>query len=69
MQKIRLIRTVPLEQLMLETDAPVLPPVDGVINEPTYVLLSALAVASIKSEDILNVIERTTLNAKNFFGL
>ena len=68
-QKIRLVKTVPLEQLMLETDAPVLPPIDGVVNEPVYVLISAFAASKIKDEDILNVIEVTTLNAKEFFSI
>jgi len=68
-QKIRLVKTVPLEQLMLETDSPVLPPADGVVNEPVYVLISAFAASKIKNEDIINVIEATTFNAKEFFGI
>lgn len=68
-QKIRLVKTVPMEQLLLETDSPVLSPINGVLNEPSYVLYSALSVSILKELDVLEVIERTTLNAKEFFEI
>ncbi len=68
-QKINLIRAVPLEQLMLETDTPVLSPIPDEINEPINVMVSALAVTVVKEIDLEEVIKITSRNAVNFFNL
>ncbi|MGQ4890856.1 MAG: TatD family hydrolase [Candidatus Njordarchaeia archaeon] len=68
-QKINLIKAVPIEQLMLETDSPVLSPLPDTVNEPSNVLLSALIVAKVKDMDVRDVIEVTYRNATSFFRI
>ncbi len=68
-QKINLIKAVPIEQLLLETDSPVLSPIPDVLNEPINVLLSVLIVSQIKDMDPKDVINITYKNAKKFFKL
>ncbi|MFH1355248.1 MAG: TatD family hydrolase [Candidatus Omnitrophota bacterium] len=66
-----LVRLVPIDRLMLETDAPFLSPEEyrGRRNEPIYVKLLADKIASIKGVSFEEVAKATTENAKNFFGL
>ncbi len=68
-QKINLVKVVPIEQLMLETDSPVLAPLPNMINEPMNVLISAYVVAVIKGMDPKEVIDQTTRNAREFFKI
>jgi TatD DNase family protein len=67
----RTIKQCPLEQIMIETDAPYLAPVPyrGKRNEPAYVMEVAKLLANLKglSLDELNVI--TTETTVAFFGL
>lgn len=62
-------REIPLEKLLVETDAPYLTPVPfrGKRNEPSYVLYVAEAIALEKKISLDNVIEATTLNTYNLF--
>jgi len=62
---------VPMERLMLETDAPYLPPEGfrGKRNVPAWVRYAAETVASVKGAAFERICEATTLNAKNFFGI
>ncbi len=62
---------IPLEHLLLETDAPFLTPVPkrGSINEPAYVKFVAEHVAHIKNTSIEEVARVTTANATNLFSL
>lgn len=66
-----LVKITPLERLMLETDAPFLPPEDfrGRRNEPLYVKYLAREIARIKEISEEEVARVTTENAINFFGL
>lgn len=59
----------PIEQILLETDAPYLTPVPfrGVENAPFYLPLVAQAVAAEKGLDPEAVIAQTTLNAQQLF--
>ncbi|MCS7385985.1 MAG: TatD family hydrolase [archaeon GB-1867-005] len=68
-QKQKLVRALPLEQLMLETDSPVLSPILGRRNEPANILYAARKVAEIKGVSVEKVAEITTQNAINFFSL
>lgn len=66
-----LVRAVPLEKLMLETDAPFLPPEGfrGKRNEPLFVKMLAEEIARIKQVDVNEVARATTENAKRFFNI
>jgi TatD DNase family protein len=65
------VKAVPLEKLMVETDCPFLPPADkrGQRNEPAYVVETAKKVAEIKEISLEAVARATTDNAKRLFGL
>ena len=67
----RTIRECPLEQMMVETDAPYLAPVPhrGKRNEPMYVLEVARLIVKVKEVSLEEVDRRTTENAVVFFGL
>jgi len=66
-----LVKLTPLARLMLETDAPFLPPEGfrGKRNEPAYVKLLAEEISCIKEVGIEEVARVTTENAKEFFRL
>jgi TatD DNase family protein len=66
-----IVRKLPLEFLLVETDAPFLTPVPfrGKRNEPGYVRYTAEKVAEIKKVPIEKVAEVTTKNAMRIFGL
>jgi len=66
-----LIRSIPRDRLMVETDGPYLAPEPhrGRRNEPAYVVRVAEALAEIRGEDLQEVQGYTTTNAVRFFGL
>ena len=68
-QKQKLAKALPLENLMVETDAPVLAPVRGQRNEPANLPLAVKAIAELKGLSFEEVAEVTYENAKRFFGL
>lgn len=65
------VRVVPLDRLILETDAPYLSPQRhrGKRNEPAYVRLVAEKVADVRSMLMTDVAALTTANAVRLFGL
>ena len=65
------VRRIPLEKIVLETDAPYLTPVPhrGTRNESMYIPLIASKIAELQSRDIEEVAEVTSRNARNLFGL
>ena len=65
------IKEIPMEFLVLETDAPYLAPVPyrGKTNEPAYMLEVAKKLAEIKSMPLHEIAVMTTSNAKKLFGL
>ncbi len=66
-----LLREVPHDRLLIETDAPYLAPVPerGKRNEPAFVLHVAEAVARHLDERVEEVARRTTDNACRFYGV
>jgi len=66
-----LLRSIPRERLMVETDGPYLAPVPhrGRRNEPSFVVRVAEELAALREEDPLDVMAYTTENAVRFFNL
>jgi TatD DNase family protein len=64
-----IVRRLPLESLLVETDAPYLTPVPfrGKRNEPSYVRYTAEKVAEFKKVSFEKVAEVTTQNALRIF--
>lgn len=66
-----LVRDVPPDQLMIETDSPYLAPVPnrGKRNEPAFVKQVADTLARIRGETFENICATTFRNATKFYGL
>ncbi len=64
-------RQVPLDRLLLETDAPFLTPhpYRGRRNEPAYLVHIAECIAGLKNITVETLAAATTANAKHLFGL
>jgi TatD DNase family protein len=69
-EKRRVIRALPLERLLTETDAPFLTPVPhrGKRNEPAYVAHIADKIAEIHSKDPAEIAAITSTNASRLFA-
>lgn len=67
----RVVETIPLEKILLETDAPDQPSQShrGERNEPAYLQEIATAVSKIKNIDIQKVIDTTSTNASRLFNI
>lgn len=65
------VPNIPLSMLLLETDAPYLPPVPhrGQRNEPKYIPLIAKRIAELTHTTVNMVAEQTTKNARELFVL
>lgn len=61
------VKLAPLEQLLIETDAPV--EYQGKVSEPAHLILTAREVSRLKGVELELVKEITTSNARRFFGL
>jgi len=66
-QKQKLVRHLPLDRLLLESDAPVLGPEPTARNEPKNVRLACEAIAQIKALPVAEVARVTTENARRLF--
>ena len=66
-----IIRQVPLERLLLETDAPFLTPHPhrGKRNEPAYVRQIAETIARARAQPVEEIARQTTQNAERLFSL
>jgi TatD DNase family protein len=64
------IPTIPADRLLVETDAPYLPPVPfrGKRNEPAYVVHTAQTVARMRNTSFEALAEQTTRNARTLFS-
>ncbi|MET4618493.1 TatD DNase family protein [Stenotrophomonas sp. 2619] len=67
----RLVTTMPLEQLLLETDAPDQPDasIRGERNEPSRLPVILDTVARLRGQPAEDIAAQTTANAKRLFGL
>lgn len=67
----KFLKEIPLEHIVLETDAPYLAPSPyrGKRNESAYIKLIAQKVAQIYGVDLEEVASITTQNSKNIFGV
>ncbi|HJN37960.1 MAG TPA: TatD family hydrolase [Gammaproteobacteria bacterium] len=65
------VKQVPLERILVETDAPYLAPVPyrGKVNQPAYVYHVAEQVALLKGLSLEKVIQQTTANCQKLFKL
>jgi TatD DNase family protein len=65
------VRKVPLEHMLIETDSPFLTPVPhrGKRNEPAYVRFVAETIANIKKIDLQEVARVTTENVSSLFRI
>ncbi|MDN3682323.1 YchF/TatD family DNA exonuclease [Vibrio tapetis subsp. quintayensis] len=63
------VKALPLERLLIETDSPYLAPVPhrGKENQPAYVVEVAQYIAQLKGESLGRVAEQTTKNFQNLF--
>lgn len=64
-------KAVPLDKLLLETDAPYLTPAPlrGKVNEPSYVRFVAEFLSRLREESVETLSEVTTGNARSLFGI
>lgn len=68
---VEVFQSIPLNRVLLETDAPYLPPVPyrGKRNESSYIPLIAQKLADIKECDLSLIQEQTTANVEALFNL
>lgn len=66
-----MVRSVPLERILLETDAPYLTPEPyrGQRNEPAYIIEVAKKLAELKNEPLERIIEQTNQNCRKLFKI
>jgi TatD DNase family protein len=67
-QKQKLVKQLPLDSLLVETDSPVLGPEPGSRNEPANLALVVQAIAAIKSLPEQAVAEAVTANTIRLYG-
>ena len=67
-QKQKLVKTIPLANLLVETDSPVLGPDPKERNVPANVAISIKAIAALKNIDEDEVIEAVSENTRRLYG-
>jgi TatD DNase family protein len=70
-EQLEAAKAVPLENLLLETDAPFLTPTPyrGKICESKHVVVTAEFLANIRGEELAEIASATTKNARALFGI
>lgn len=68
---IEVVKLVPLDKLLIETDSPYLAPIPhrGKRNEPAFIRFVAEKIAEIKQISLEDVMQQTSINAKTIFCL
>ena len=66
-----IVAQIPLKRILLETDAPFLPPQQfrGKQNSPAYIPIFAQVIADLHGVELQHVEQITTLNAEKLFGI
>ena len=66
-----IVKTVPLDRILVETDAPYLTPVPhrGKRNEPAYVVQTAAAIAAVRQQSLDELAMLTRTNTERLFRL
>jgi TatD DNase family protein len=69
--QLEVAKTIPLQKLLLETDAPFLTPIPlrGTVNEPRNMVLTADFLAKLRLDSRLEIANQTTANAQTLFGI
>lgn len=68
-QKQKLVKMLPLNNLLLESDAPVLSPIPNEVNYPENVKISAEWISKLKEMSFEKVVEKTYFNAVEVLGM
>jgi TatD DNase family protein len=70
-EQLNTYKSIPLDNLLLETDAPFLTPVPlrGTICEPKHVVLTAEFLSSLRGDTVAEISEATTRNAEKLFSI
>jgi TatD DNase family protein len=68
-QKQKLVKRVPLSNLLVETDSPVLGPHPGERNEPSNIMISVTAISEIKGLSKEEVMEKVLDNTNRLYGV
>eukprot|EP00051_Salpingoeca_urceolata_P009490 m.115139 g.115139 ORF g.115139 m.115139 type:complete len:276 (-) comp16328_c0_seq3:484-1311(-) len=68
-QTVKMIKRLPLDALLLETDAPALAPEKQARNVPANLEISCMAIAEHKGVTVEQVADTTTASAARLFGL
>lgn len=68
-RRIEILRAVPIESMLIETDCPYLTPIPhrGERNEPSFARLTAEKISEVKGIPLDQVIEQTTTSAQHLF--
>lgn len=71
LEQLETYRQVPLQRLLLETDAPFLTPAPhrGRINQPKYTRQVAEFLAGLRGEDVEDLVRATTATARRLFNI
>jgi len=68
-QKRKLVEKLPIENILLETDSPVLAPIRGTRNEPKNLKYALMEIAKIKDISVSNTAEAILNNTIRLFGI
>lgn len=70
-EQLQAAKAIPLQKLLLETDAPYLTPTPyrGTICEPKHVVVIAEFLSQLRNEELTALAEQTTSNARTLFGI